>query len=364
MSDIPRPFKQAPPEYREREKTDEATAQGGAFSRHFAGIGGASREGILVKGSNFLEILSKTECVVFDKTATLTKGVFDVVGVHADDERSVLEYAALAESASVHPISKSIRNAYKRELDLNRVKNIRELTGRGVIATVDEKQIAAGNDKLMQELGIEYKDCNFAGTVIHVAADKNYLGHIVISDVIKSSSKEAIEKLRAMGVKNLVMLTGDSEKVAKSVAKELEIDKYESELLPDGKLDSVEKLISEMEESSKLAFVGDGINDAPVLSRADIGIAMGAMGSDAAIEAADVVIMDDDPMKISKAIKISKKCLGIVYQNTIFAVGIKFLCLIFAAFGIANMWLAIFADVGVMVIAVINAIRALNVKKL
>jgi len=330
----------------------------------FAGIGGASREGILVKGSNFLEILSKTECVVFDKTATLTKGVFDVVGVHADDERSVLEYAALAESASVHPISKSIRNAYKRELDLNRVKNIRELTGRGVIATVDEKQIAAGNDKLMQELGIEYKDCNFAGTVIHVAADKNYLGHIVISDVIKSSSKEAIEKLRAMGVKNLVMLTGDSEKVAKSVAKELEIDKYESELLPDGKLDSVEKLISEMEESSKLAFVGDGINDAPVLSRADIGIAMGAMGSDAAIEAADVVIMDDDPMKISKAIKISKKCLGIVYQNTIFAVGIKFLCLIFAAFGIANMWLAIFADVGVMVIAVINAIRALNVKKL
>lgn len=331
----------------------------------FAGIGGASRAGILVKGSNFLEILSKTECVVFDKTATLTKGVFEVSAIHhAEDEEKLLEYASLAESASLHPISKSLARAYKGEIDASRVENVNEIAGKGVVATVNQKHVAVGNDKLMQELGIEYKSCHHTGTVIHVAIDQKYAGHIVISDVIKENSKEAVSALKRAGIKKTVMLTGDIDIVAKNVAKELDIDEYESELLPDGKVEIIEKLLSRMSGKSKLAFVGDGINDAPVLMRSDIGIAMGAMGADAAIEAADIVLMDDDPLKIVKAIKISKKCIGIVHQNTVFAIGVKLLCLLLTAIGMTNMWMAIFADVGVMIIAVINAIRALNVKKL
>jgi len=331
----------------------------------FAGIGGASREGILVKGSNFLESLSKTECVVFDKTATLTKGVFEVSAVHhAESEEKLLEYAALAESASLHPISRSLACAYNGVIDTSRVENVNEITGMGVVATVDKKHVAVGNDKLMQKFEIEYKTCHHTGTVIHVAIDKEYAGHIVISDVIKATSKEAVSDLKRAGVKKVVMLTGDINTVAEKVAKELGIDEYESELLPDGKVEKIENLLSKMDKKAKLAFVGDGINDAPVLARSDIGIAMGMAGSDAAIEAADIVLMDDDPKKIAKAIKISKKCLGIVNQNTIFAITVKLLCLLFTAVGVANMWLAIFADVGVMVIAVINAIRALNVKKL
>ena len=326
----------------------------------FAGIGGASNAGVLVKGSNYLETLSQTKIVVFDKTGTLTQGVFEVNGIHHNEleDAKLVEYAALAESASSHPISKSLQKAYGKEIDRSRVEDIREISGNGVIARVDGVEVAAGNDKLMERLGIPYKNCHSVGTIIHMALDGKYAGHIVISDVVKPHSREAIQALKASGVRRTVMLTGDARKVAEQVAGELDIDEVYSELLPADKVEKVEELLKNRSEKEKLAFVGDGINDAPVLGRADIGIAMGAMGSDAAIEAADVVLMDDDPMKIAKAIRISRKCLRIVYQNIVFAIGIKLICLALGAVGIANMWLAIFADVGVMILAVLNAIRA------
>jgi Cd2+/Zn2+-exporting ATPase len=332
----------------------------------FAGIGGASHEGVLIKGSNYLETLSKTKIVVFDKTGTLTQGVFEVDGIHHNEmeDEELIEFAALAESASSHPISKSLQKAYGKELDRSRVSDIKEISGNGVVATVDGISVAAGNDKLMKSLGIEFIPCHSVGTIIHVAIDGKYEGHIVISDIIKPHSKEAIGELKKAGIAKTVMLTGDAKKVADKVSSDLGIDMVCSELLPADKVAKVEELIASKGDNEVLAFVGDGINDAPVLSRADIGIAMGAMGSDAAIEAADVVLMDDDPMKISKAIKISRKCIRIVYENIVFALIIKFACLVLGAFGIANMWFAIFADVGVMIIAVLNAIRALNVKKL
>lgn len=332
----------------------------------FAGIGGASNAGVLVKGSNYLETLSQTRIVVFDKTGTLTKGVFEVNGIHHSpySDKQLVEYAALAESASSHPISKSLQAAYGGEIDRSRVSDIREIGGQGVTAIVDGRRVAAGNDKLMDAEGVNYIECHSVGTIIHMAIDGEYAGHIVISDVIKPDAREAVAALKKCGVRETVMLTGDAEKVAKSVAASLGIDRVYSELLPGDKVVKVEDLIKNKGDKSKLAFVGDGINDAPVLSRADIGIAMGAMGSDAAIEAADVVLMDDDPMKISKAIKISRKCLRIVYENIVFAIGIKLACLLLVAIGSANMWLAIFADVGVMILAVLNAIRALFVKKL
>ena len=332
----------------------------------FAGIGGASNAGVLVKGSNYLETLSQTRIVVFDKTGTLTKGVFEVNGIHHSpySDKQLVEYAALAESASSHPISKSLQAAYGGEIDRSRVSDIREIGGQGVTALVDGRRVAAGNDKLMDAEGVNYIECHSVGTIIHMAIDGEYAGHIVISDVIKPDAREAVAALKKCGVRETVMLTGDAEKVAESVAASLGIDRVYSELLPGDKVDKVEELIKSKGDKSKLAFVGDGINDAPVLSRADIGIAMGAMGSDAAIEAADVVLMDDDPMKISKAIKISRKCLRIVYENIVFAIGIKLACLLLVAIGSANMWLAIFADVGVMILAVLNAIRALFVKKL
>ncbi len=332
----------------------------------FAGIGGASNAGVLVKGSNYLETLSQTKIVVFDKTGTLTQGVFAVNGVHHSEmeNEKLLEYAALAESASSHPISKSLQKAYGKEIDRSRVTDIQEISGSGVMAKVDGHEVAAGNDKLMDHLHIPYIPCRSVGTIIHMAIDGKYAGHIVISDMVKPHAKEAIETLRRSGVAQTVMLTGDAKRVADHVAEELGVDQVYSELLPAGKVEKVEELLKSKPERAKLAFVGDGINDAPVLSRADIGIAMGAMGSDAAIEAADVVLMDDDPLKIAKAIRISRKCLGIVYQNIVFAIGIKLACLVLVALGFANMWLAIFADVGVMILAVLNAIRALFVKKL
>lgn len=333
----------------------------------FAGIGGASKEGILIKGSSYLEILSKVDTVVFDKTGTLTKGVFEVTGIHNNslENEKLIEYAALAECASSHPISKSLREAYGKEPDRSRVSNINEISGKGITAKVDGIPVAAGNSRLMDMLGIRYIDCHSTGTIIHMAIDGSYAGHIVISDVEKPTSKEAILQLKNAGVKKTVMLTGDSSKVADKVAAALSIDEVHSELLPADKVNKVEDLLgSKSSPRSKVAFVGDGINDAPVLSRVDIGIAMGAIGSDAAIEAADIVLMDDDPLKISKAIKISKKCIGIVYQNIIFALAVKFTCLVLGAIGIADMWLAIFADVGVMIIAVLNATRALHVHKL
>ena len=330
----------------------------------FAGLGGASREGVLVKGSNYLETLAKTKTVVFDKTGTLTRGVFEVNAVHHSGmaKEKLLEYAALAESASSHPISRSLRRAYGKEIDRSRVADIQEISGHGVLASVDGHAVAAGNDKLMKRLGISYIPCHSVGTIIHMAIDGAYAGHIVISDVAKPHAKEAVDALKRSGVTKTVMLTGDVKAVAESVAASLGIDEVYSELLPAGKVEKVEALLRERPPKDKLAFVGDGINDAPVLRRADIGIAMGAMGSDAAIEAADVVLMDDDPLKIAKAIRISRKCLGIVYQNIVFAIGVKGLCLLLGAVGLANMWLAIFADVGVMILAVLNAIRALFVK--
>ncbi len=334
----------------------------------FAGIGGASNAGVLVKGSNYLESLSQTKCIVFDKTGTMTQGVFEVVGMHHTSmpEEKLLEYAAYAESYSNHPISKSLKKAYGRDIDNNRVSQVEEISGNGVMATVDSHRVAAGNDKLMKHMGVDFKECHEVGTIIHVAVDGGYAGHIVIADKMKPHAKEAITELRKNGVKQTVMLTGDVKRVADQVAKELGIDAVYSELLPGDKVTKVEELLENYKGSKKekLAFVGDGINDAPVLSRADIGIAMGALGSDAAIEAADIVLMDDDPLKISKAIKISRKCLRIVYENIYFAIGVKVICLILGALGIANMWVAIFADVGVMVLAVLNAIRALNVKGL
>lgn len=332
----------------------------------FAGIGGASREGVLVKGSNYLETLSQTKYVVFDKTGTMTEGVFEVTGVYENtmDKEKVLEYAALAESFSSHPISKSLKKAYGREIDQTRVSDVEEISGHGIIAKVDGIDVAAGNYKLMKKLRLSYADSDKVGTVVHVAVNGKYEGYILISDRIKATAKEAIHALKKAGIERTIMLTGDSKTVADSVAKELGIDEVYSELLPSDKVAKVEELLAKKSRKSKLAFVGDGINDAPVLSRADIGIAMGAMGSDAAIEAADIVLMDDDPVKISKAIKISRKCLRIVYENTYFAIGIQLICLLLGAVGIANMWLAIFADVGVMVIAVLNAIRALFVHKL
>ena len=332
----------------------------------FAGIGGASKAGVLVKGSNYLETLSQTGYVVFDKTGTLTQGVFEVVGIHhaAMEERKLLEYAALAESASSHPISKSLQKAYGKELDRSRVTEVQEISGHGVLAKVDGISVAAGNDKLMARLGIAAVPCHQVGTVILLALDGAYAGHILIADVVKPTAKAAMEALRGAGVEKTVMLTGDVRTVAQQVAEELGVDQVYSELLPGDKVAKVEEMLQQKPAKKKLAFVGDGINDAPVLSRADIGIAMGAMGSDAAIEAADVVLMDDDPMKIAKAIRISRKCLRIVYENIAFALGIKGLCLILGALGIANMWLAIFADVGVMILAVLNAIRALFVKRL
>ena len=332
----------------------------------FAGIGGASNAGVLVKGSNYLETLSQTRYVVFDKTGTLTQGVFQVNAIHHNTlpEEKLLEYAALAESASSHPISKSLREAYGKPLERSRITDIEEISGNGVIAQVDNLCIAAGNAKLMKRLKIDYKDCHHTGTIVHLAIDGTYAGHIVISDIIKPHAKGAIAALKSAGVHQTVMLTGDTDAVAKQVAKELGIDVVYSELLPEDKVTKVEELLESKSPKEKLAFVGDGINDAPVLSRADIGIAMGAMGSDAAIEAADIVLMDDDPLKISKAINISRKCLRIVYENIWFAIGIKVICLLLGALGIANMWLAVFADVGVMVLAVLNAIRALFVKKL
>lgn len=332
----------------------------------FAGIGGASKAGVLVKGSNYLETLSQTKIVVFDKTGTLTQGVFEVNGVHHStmDEEKLIEYAALAESASSHPISKSLQRAYGKEIDRSRVKDIQEISGNGVIATVDGVQVAAGNAKLMERLHIECMPCHKVGTIIHMAVGGKYAGHIVISDIVKPQSREAIAALKHAGVNKTVMLTGDSRQVAEQVAAELGIDEVHAELLPADKVTAVEEILKKKPEKDKVAFVGDGINDAPVLSRADIGIAMGAMGSDAAIEAADVVLMDDDPKKISKAIRISRKCLGIVYQNIVFALAVKLISLVLGALGIANMWIAIFADVGVMVIAVLNAIRALFVSKL
>ena len=332
----------------------------------FAGIGGASRAGVLVKGSNYLETLSQTKVVVFDKTGTLTQGVFEVNGIHHSQIRDeqLVEYAALAESASSHPISKSLQRAYGKEIDRSRVSDIQEISGNGVIAKVDGIEIAAGNDKLMDRLGIEYISCHSVGTIIHMAINGKYAGHIVIADIVKPHSKEAIRELKAAGVRKTVMLTGDAKKVADQVAATLGVDAVYSELLPADKVEKVEEILKTKSEREKLAFVGDGINDAPVLRRADIGIAMGAMGSDAAIEAADVVLMDDDPLQISKAIKISRKCLGIVYQNIVLSIAIKLACLILVAFGAANMWLAVFADVGVMILAVLNAVRALRVQNL
>lgn len=332
----------------------------------FAGIGGASKEGILIKGSNYMETLSQTKIVVFDKTGTLTQGVFEVNGVHHNqmDENKLLEYAALAECSSSHPISKSMQRAYGKEIDRSRVTDIEEISGHGLIAKVDGREVAAGNAKLMKKLHVPYSDCHSVGTIIHVAIDGTYAGHIVISDIEKPDSGKAIAALKKAGVEKTVMLTGDVKRVGEKVASDLGIDEVHSELLPGDKVVQVEKLLEQKNPKDKLAFVGDGINDAPVLSRADIGIAMGAMGSDAAIEAADVVLMDDDPMKIAKGIKISRKCISIVYQNIIFALVVKFVCLVLGAFGIANMWMAIFADVGVTVIAVINAIRALRVHNL
>lgn len=330
----------------------------------FAGIGGASKVGVLVKGSNYLETLSQTRIVVFDKTGTLTQGVFEVNGIHHSsiENAKLVEYAALAESASSHPISKSLQKAYGKEIDRSRVSDIQEISGNGIIAKVDGHTIAAGNDKLMNRLGISYITCHSVGTIIHMAIDGQYAGHIVISDVVKPTSKAAIQALKAAGIRRTVMLTGDTKQVAEQVASELGVDQVYSQLLPADKVAQVEKLIAGRHGKEKLAFVGDGINDAPVLGRADIGIAMGAMGSDAAIEAADIVLMDDDPMQIAKAIRISRKCLGIVYQNIVVAIGVKLLCLVLVALGIANMWLAVFADVGVMILAVLNAIRALFVK--
>ncbi|MCD8198452.1 MAG: cadmium-translocating P-type ATPase [Lachnospiraceae bacterium] len=332
----------------------------------FAGIGGASNAGVLVKGSNYLELLSKTKIVVFDKTGTLTQGVFEVSGIHHSEisDEQLVEYAALAESASSHPISKSLQKAYGKPVDRSRVSDIQEISGKGVTATVDGHSVAAGNDKLMTALGVDYVSCHSVGTIIHLAIDGKYAGHIVISDIEKPHSKEAIRKLKASGVRKTVMLTGDSAKVADQVAASLDIDQVYSQLLPADKVAKVEELLKEKSENEMLAFVGDGINDAPVLRRADIGIAMGAMGSDAAIEAADVVLMDDDPMQIAKAIRISRKSLRIVYQNIVFSIVVKLLCLILVAVGVANMWIAVFADVGVMILAVLNAIRALFVKKL
>ena len=331
----------------------------------FAGIGGASHEGILIKGSNYLETLSQVKTVVFDKTGTLTRGVFEVTAVHHSnmDEAKLLEYAALAECASSHPISKSLQKAYGKAIDRERVTDIQESSGHGVTAVVDGHQVAAGNSKLMAQLGIAYHDCHSVGTIIHMAVDGQYAGHIVISDVVKPNAKEAIAALHRAGVDKTVMLTGDARKAADAVAAELGVDEVHSELLPGDKVEQVEKLLSRQSGKAKLAFVGDGINDAPVLSRADIGIAMGAMGSDAAIEAADIVLMDDEPLQIAKAIRISRKCIGIVYQNIVFALAVKFACLVLVAVGAADMWAAIFADVGVMVLAVLNAIRALRVKK-
>ena len=332
----------------------------------FAGLGGAGKEGVLIKGSNYLEALSQTSIVVFDKTGTLTRGVFEVSGIHHNTipEEKLIELAALAECASSHPISKSLQKAYGREIERDRVTGIQEISGSGVIARVDGAEVAAGNGKLMKRMGVDYMDCHSSGTIIHIAIDGKYAGHVVISDVEKPTSRAAIAELKKIGVKKTVMLTGDIGRVAEYMAKKLGVDQYRSDLLPADKVAEVEKLLAETGRKGKLAFVGDGINDAPVLSRADIGIAMGAMGSDAAIEAADIVLMDDDPMKISKAIKISRKCIGIVYQNIAFALGVKALCLILGALGIANMWAAIFADVGVMVLAVLNAIRALYVHSL
>lgn len=332
----------------------------------FAGIGGASKEGVLIKGSNYMETLSQAKYVVFDKTGTLTQGVFEVSAVHHNEmeKKKLLEYAALAECASSHPISKSLQKAYGKEIDRSRVSDIKEISGHGIIAKVDGHEVAAGNSKLMKQIGVEYYDCHRVGTIIHMAINGEYAGHIVISDILKPHSKEVIAELKKAGVEKTVMLTGDAKRVADQVAQSLGIDEVYSELLPADKVSKVEELLSVKAEKDKLAFVGDGINDAPVLTRADIGIAMGAMGSDAAIEAADVVLMDDDPLKISKAIKISRKCLRIVYQNIIFALVIKFACLGLGAIGIANMWFAIFADVGVMIIAILNAIRALRVHNL
>ena len=332
----------------------------------FAGIGGASREGVLIKGSNYLETLSQVKCVVFDKTGTLTRGVFEVTAVHHSemDEAKLLEYAALAECASSHPISKSLQHAYGKAIDRSRVTDIQEISGHGVTARVDGVSVAAGNSKLMEQLGIPYHDCHSVGTIIHMAVNGQYAGHIVISDVVKPHAKEAIDALHRAGVEKTVMLTGDARKVADAVAAQLGVDEVHSELLPADKVSRVEDLLARQHGRAKLAFVGDGVNDAPVLSRADIGIAMGAMGSDAAIEAADIVLMDDEPLQIAKAIKISRKCIGIVYQNIVFALAVKFACLVLVATGLADMWAAIFADVGVMVLAVLNAIRALRVHRL
>lgn len=332
----------------------------------FAGIGGASSAGILIKGSNFMETLSKVKYVVFDKTGTMTKGVFEVAGIHHStiDEQKLLEYAALAESYSTHPISLSLRRAYGAELGKSRVSDVMEIGGHGITAKVDGREVAVGNHRMMERLGIEYKECRGAGTVVHVALDGQYAGHILICDVLKPDAKDAIHTLKRIGIKKTVMLTGDSDKAAQSAAAELGIDEVRSQLLPEDKVTIVEELLAAKERDEMLAFVGDGINDAPVLTRADIGISMGALGSDAAIEASDIVLMDDSPMKIAKAIRISKKCMRIVYENIYFAIGIKLACLVLGALGIANMWVAIFADVGVMVIAVLNAIRALNVKNL
>lgn len=330
----------------------------------FAGIGGASKEGILIKGANYLETLSKASYVVFDKTGTLTRGVFEVTGVHHSkiEDSKLLEYAAHAEIASSHPIAKSIKEAYGKRIDMSRVSNIKEISGNGILANVDDKLIAIGNDKLMEELGIEYKKCRSIGTIIHIGIDGEYFGHIVIADTIKKNSKKAIEELKGLGIKTTIMLTGDGKKVAENVANELKLDRIYSELLPADKVEKVEDLFKEKGNQGSLIFAGDGINDAPVLRRADVGVAMGAMGSDAAIEAADLVLMDDDPLKLSKAIRIAKKCIRIVYQNIVLAIGIKLICLVLGALGLANMWIAIFADVGVMVIAVLNAIRVMFTK--
>ena len=332
----------------------------------FAGIGGASNSGVLVKGSNYLEALATTKYVVFDKTGTMTQGVFEVSGIHHStiENDQLLEYATLAESYSTHPISKSLQKAYGKPVDKTRIKDVKEISGHGVIAKIDNITVMAGNDKLMKKFNISYVDCHSIGTIVHIAIDNKYAGHILISDLIKPTAKQAIQELKNIGIKKTIMLTGDISKVANKVATDLNIDQVYSGLLPEDKVTKVEELLNQKSNKEKLAFVGDGINDAPVLSRADIGIAMGALGSDAAIEAADIVLMDDDPFKIAKAIKISKKCLKIVYENIYFAIGIKVICLILGAIGIANMWLAIFADVGVMVIAVLNAIRALNVKNI
>ena len=331
----------------------------------FAGLGGAGHEGILIKGSNYLEALSKTKIVVFDKTGTLTQGVFEVTGVHHSpmEDRKLLEYAALAECASSHPISRSLQKACGVELDRSRVTDIEERSGRGVVAAVDGHSVAAGNGKLMDELGVKWQECRSVGTIVHMAVDGEYAGHIVISDVVKSDARDAIAALKRAGVQKTVMLTGDIKKVADHVAQELGVDEVHAELLPGDKVARLERLLGEKGKDDCLAFVGDGINDAPVLSRADIGIAMGAMGSDAAIEAADVVLMDDDPMKIAKGIQISRKCIRIVYENIVFSLGVKLTCLLLVAIGIANMWMGIFADVGVMVLAVLNAIRALRTSK-